>query len=240
MKRKATKSIRDKLAKLDMLASLPGTPHEGQRARELADKIRARYDVTAPDQDRRDIFAGVFLREAANNIPIAVSVDPHLDNAVKWAIEERTGIPCNFRAGQLCAAAAPATARKLEAIAVQVTGKFAALWAEYESKCVVWPCDYSLFVRALYDGMMNDERPAGEPLQSRGTPPKRRQRKEKSQASELNVHPYSVAVSLGRMIRIDEPSEAVVAALRERISAALPPQTNPEPKGAQKIVCDCC
>jgi hypothetical protein len=80
--------------------------------------------------------------------------------------------------------------------------------------------DRKLFVRGLYDGMMNDGRGIGEPLPSRvAAQVKRTKAKKGSVASPpgLASHPYTVALSLGKQIRFATPLEEITAEL-ERVT----------------------
>ena len=67
----------------------------------------------------------------------------------------------------------------------------------------------------LYDGMMNETRSAGQRLPGRSHSGKKR-RTRKSPASDaagVNVHPYAIAVGLGKQIRFSAPLEQITAEL---------------------------
>lgn len=128
-----------------------------------------------------------------------------------------------------CAAATNGTATKLGKIAETVSMSFLELWNEYSRANGTFATDRPLFYRALYDGMMNDDRAAGEALPARTMPAKMPKAKRKALAfvAGLNIHPYSVALELGRMIRFSVPLPDVAARLKEKIAGALPATTEP-------------
>ena len=65
------------------------------------------------------------------------------------------------------AEATPATARRLEEIALHIASSFRALLDKFSAVGGVSADDRGVFVRGLYDGMMNEARNAGQPLPSR-------------------------------------------------------------------------
>ena len=76
----------------------------------------------------------------------------------------------------------------------------------------------------LYDGMMNETRNAGQPLPSRpGLTKRQRGRKRAApRAAGLHVHPYTLAVGLGKQIRFSAPVEEIVAELEGALRKCLP------------------
>ena len=133
---------------------------------------------------------------------------------MKWAIESATRIRCVHRSADLLAEATPATARKLSEISDYITQSFRALLARF-CGLNVSAADRSAFLMGLYDGMMNETRSAGQRLPGRSQSGKKR-RSRKSPASEaagVNVHPYAIAVGLGKQIRFSAPLEQITAEL---------------------------
>ena len=137
------------------------------------------------------------------------------NSVVKWAIETATGIHCLYRERFLLAEAAPGTANRLAAIAEQIAHSFRALIARFSAVDGVSAADRGVFVMGLYDGMMNELRDVGQPLPSRPRL-KRKARARKpalSPATGLHVHPYTLAVGLGRQIRFSVPLQQIAAEL---------------------------
>ncbi len=87
----------------------------------------------------------------------------------------------------------------------------------------------------LYDGMMNETRNAGQPLPSRlGLARRQRGRKRAAPlAAGLHVHPYTLAVGLGKQIRFSAPVEEIAAELEGALRKCLPQEhadSPPPPK----------
>ena len=79
----------------------------------------------------------------------------------------------------------------------------------------VSPADRGVFIMGLYDGMMNETREVGQPLPSRpGAARSRKGRKPAvPRAASLHIHPYTLAVGLGRQIRFSAPLDQIAAEL---------------------------
>lgn len=208
-KKPATSQHRFLLSKLEALAER-GINGEKKAAKTKIRRLKARYDFTKPvPQNEKDIFAGIFYKATAA-LPILKLSDFETLNAIKWAIEQSTGIICIFKHDQLLANAMPASAKSISIIAGTVAKNFDSLWTQYQS-ATKNPSDKKLFIRGLFDGMMNDIKLAGEPLPSR-TEPKRKlriKRKAIAPAPGIAVHPYSVAIKLGRQIRFQVPLDEI-------------------------------
>jgi hypothetical protein len=146
-------------------------------------------------------------------------------NSVKWAIETATRIPCLFRGEDLLAETAANTANKLSKVALHISESFQTLLHKFGQLDGVTASDRSLFVRGLYDGMMNDARGAGETLPSRTTPRPKHKKAKKTAALDhrpaLAVHPYTVALGLGKHIRFAAPLEQIKAELDRATQPAL-------------------
>lgn len=220
------------LGKLERLADPAngGTPGEVAAAQRKLHRLRGRYDFAksdAADLDSLDIFAARFSRRPARHsvhLHTFEAADFDIANSVKWAIEQATGIPCSFQGGKLSAAVTAATATRLSKIARHISESFQVLLDQFRRVQGVTAADRRLFVRGLYDGMMNDPRGAGERLPGNASlRPRRGKGKAKPPGSppQLAIHPYTIALGLGRQIRFAAPVEAVVAELDRVTRAAL-------------------
>jgi hypothetical protein len=152
--------------------------------------------------------------------------DFDVGSAVKWAIEKATGIPCVFRGGDLLAEATPGTANKLAKVVLHITQSFQTLLDKLSMLNGVTTSDRTLFVRGLYDGMMNDGRGIGEPLPSRTAAHVKRTKAKKGAVATspgLASHPYTVALSLGKQIRFATPLEEITAELERATQLAISP-----------------
>ena len=136
-------------------------------------------------------------------------------NSVKWAIESTTKIPCVYRHGELLAEATPDTAKRLKAISEHIANSFRALIERFGALDGATVDDRNVFIMGLYDGMMNETRKVGQRLPGRAPIKKARKAKKCAvgHASGLNMHPYTVGLSLGKQIRFSVPLEQITAEL---------------------------
>ena len=218
----ATERICVLRAKLQALAER-GVNGEKIAAQAKLKRLEARYDFSKPVLRTEDIFAGTFRKSTqASPVMTYTATDFDIVNSVKWAIEARTGIECLFKGGSLMAAATPETAQQLRGIAVKVSSSFDGLWATFQIASGVVAADRGNFILGLYDGMMGEER-HGQRLPSRVTHTKCGQAKKRAvgHVAGLNLHPYSVAVELGKQIRFDVPLAEITGQLERTIKGEL-------------------
>lgn len=228
----ANSKVHALLAKLERLANPAngGTPDEIDVATRKLQRLRHRFDFSAPlPGETMDIFAGLTPKRIVRRAVHVHTFQPgELDvaNSVKWAIEQATGIPCIFRGEELRASASAATANKLAKVALHITESFRSLLAEFGRVQGVTASERQQFVRGLFDGMMNESRSVGERLPG-GAPSNSRRKKPKQSAVDLKpriaVHPYTLAVSLGKRIRFAAPLEEITAELARATQPAIGP-----------------
>src|SRR5437762_2780290 len=205
------------LRKLQALAER-GVDGEKFAAQRKIARLKARFDFGAPGAaETPDLFQGTFKRSSkARWIYSFPRAEFEVANAVKWAIESATGIQCLHRDRDLLAEAAPSTANRLARIAEQISESFRALVAKYSAVNGVSVADRGVFIMGLYDGMMNDLRDVGQRLPSRPGLGRRRGRVKRpavSPAMGLHLHPYSLALGLGRQVRFSVPLQEITAEL---------------------------
>lgn len=226
----ATAKARAMLAKLQALAER-GIDGEKLAARRKIDRLKARFNFDSPDAaEIPDLFHGTFKRSLkARRIYSFKHGEFEIANSAKWAIESATGIHCIHRDRDLLAEAEPATANRLARIAEHISESFRALVAQFGMVSGVSAADRGVFIMGLYDGMMNESRNAGQPLPSRPGA-RRRGRVGKpsgSPATGLHIHPYTLALGLGRQIRFSVPLEAIAAELDGLTQRRLAGETAP-------------
>jgi hypothetical protein len=124
---------------------------------------------------------------------------------------------------QALAEAASGTAKRLARIAEHIAHSFRTLIAKFSVLDGVSVTDRRVFIMGLYDGMMNELRDAGQPLPSRPGLKKRARAKKRalSPATGLHIHPYTLALALGRQIRISVPLEEITAELARATQQSL-------------------
>jgi hypothetical protein len=220
----------DLLGKLERLADPAngGTLPEIEVANHKLQRLKSRFDFSGGrTRETMDIFAGLKVKRTvrpAAHLYTFRAADFDVANCVKWAIEKATGAACVFRGEALLAAVTNSTARKLAELALHIAQSFHSLLQRFGRLNGVTASDRSLFVRGLYDGMMNDARGVGELLPAgihsgvRATTTKRRA---PVGGPGLAIHPYSLAVALGRQIRFAAPLEEITAELERATKRAI-------------------
>ena len=212
----ANPKARALLIKLQALAER-GIDGEKTSAQKKIARLKARFDFTGPDlTETPDLFLGSFKH--ASTARWVYSFGGHefdVANSVKWAIESATKIPCVYRGRDLLAEATPSTTNRLTDIADHIANSFRTLIDKFSAIDGVSVTDRSVFVMGLYDGMMNEVRNVGQRLPSRPGSTKMPKGKKRvvTPATELHIHPYTVAVSLGKQIRFSVPLEQIAAEL---------------------------
>jgi hypothetical protein len=218
------------LRKLEALAER-GVDGEKLAAQRKIARLKARFDFDAADPaETPDLFHGAFKRSSkARWICSFTPAEFDVANQVKWAIESATGIHCLYRNCDLLAEAAPSTANRLAVIAEHISQSFRALAAKFSVLDGVSVADRGVFIMGLYDGMMNDAREVGQPLPSRAGKRKRGRLKKPpaSPATGLHLHPYALAVSLGRQIRFSVPLQEIAGELDGLPKRRLPGEVAP-------------
>lgn len=213
----ANAKARALLKKLQALAE-QGIDGEKISAQNKLARLKARFDFSGPDpEETPDLFSGSFKRsDTARKVCSFSGHEFDVANSVKWAIEAATKIRCVYRDGDLMAEATPSTANRLTDIAAHITHSFRALLGQFSAVEGVSAKDRGVFVMGLYDGMMNETRSAGQRLPGRGKVRKMPKAKKGAvtRAPGLDIHPYTVALSLGKQIRFSAPLEQISAELQ--------------------------
>ncbi|MDA1277733.1 MAG: hypothetical protein O2960_27355 [Verrucomicrobia bacterium] len=213
--------------KLQALAE-QGIDGEKISAQKKIERLKKRFDFSTPDAaEAPDLFAGNFKRSTkARQIFSFAPNELDVANSVKWAIESATKIQCLFRDGALLTEATPSTANRLAKIADHIALSFRALLDKFSAIDGVSVTDRGVFVMGLYDGMMNEVRNAGQrlPSRSRKTRVSKSKKRVATGSPSLHVHPYTVAVNLGKQIRFAAPLEQITAELEAVIRGHLTPE----------------
>ena len=209
----ADAKARAMLKKLEALAER-GVDGEKAVAQKKLLRLKARFDFSTPDPVKNlDLFVGRF-NSSKKAVHIFTFENDELDvaNAVKWAIEKATRIPCLFRNLDLLAEATFKTSKRLTEIAMYIARSFRTLIRQFGAVDGVSSRDRCVFVMGLYDGMMGEIRANGQRLPSRKEPLKRAKGKKASESDQktfLNIHPYTIGLSLGKQIRFSASIEHI-------------------------------
>lgn len=215
----ANRRVRLLRSKLEALAAV-GIGGEKTNAQDRLDKLLLRYDFKAKDVQLGDMFAGRFCPSPVSRfLATFPRSEQDIAAAAKWAIEHATQLRASFRGDELHVEASSESVRKLTTITTRITEGFRTLWHRFETAPGISPRDRGLFFRGLYDGMMQDARALGEPLPQRHVEPLRGRTKKLAvtTAPGIGIHPYSVALDLGRQLRFETPITEIVTTLEDKI-----------------------
>jgi hypothetical protein len=216
----ANRRVRLLRSKLEALAAV-GIGGEKTNAQAKLDKLLARYDFTAPAIEIKDMFRGTFTPSPVARYLVAFDrADQDIAAAMKWAIENATQLQATFRGDQVWVEADTACLPTLANIALRIREGCRALWDRFATVPGVLPADRALFLRGIYDGMMNDGRAAGERLPARHVPsvrPTRTRKNALAAAPGLRVHPYTLALDLGRQLRFEAPVTDILGSLESAV-----------------------
>lgn len=219
-----SQKTRELLAKLEALAAR-GIDGERVNAQKKLDRLRGRYDFTAPVEKQasaQDMFTG-YYSAAPTSVPIATIADCDIANSVKWAIESATGIRCGYRDNCLAAFAKPASAVKLVTVANEIGGAFTELWRKFSVLPGLSGHDRQHFMMDLYDGMMGERREIGSRLPSKVVSKKvvKAKKRDLASAPGIAIHPYSFALPFGQQIRFSVPLVDIAAELERKLAGQL-------------------
>lgn len=187
-------------------------------------RLEKRVDFTQVKLATHDIFSGVRVVPSPESHFVCHLSDRDAAQAAAWAIKRETGIQCAFRNEcDLYALATVGTVHQLEPIARRITDGISVLWQQYH-KAGGLAGDRTCFLSGCYDGMTGEQRPLGTPLPLRAIPPVRRVRAKRGSVATpqgLAAHPYSLALSLGRSIRLDVAITEIAGELERKIKGEL-------------------
>lgn len=209
------------------LEALVARGFEGEKdvAAKKLERLLARYDFVAPAVEIKDMFRGSFAPGYESRwLYKFPSTQLDIASAVKWAIETATGLRASFKGDDLYVEAAPTCVPRLSQIANTLTHGMDTLWSRFSRAPGIEQSDRGLFIRGLWDGMMNDGRPVGQQLPARRIEPAKRVRAKKTavtSAPGLGIHPYAVALPLGHQLRFETPLTDIVGNLEASIGGKL-------------------
>lgn len=220
----AARTLRDKLRQL----AERGIDGEAESARKKLARLEARYDFdAAPEMDEINLFAGFTARRSSGKAKVLKTTNgcsSDIASFIKWALRSAFNIEGALQIKPdgniaLVVEADSESVPTLNRIAGVIRSSFEALWAQFALLPGATERDAKTFLLGLYDGMMDDARAAGTPLPARTPQKKAKGRARKNAVAHvpgLAIHPYTVALDLGRKIRLSVPIGAIVEELGEQ------------------------
>ncbi len=206
-----------------------GVAGEADSAKRKLARLEKSFDFTAENPDdaaTRDLFRDALGSYGMHRDCAEKFADYDIASFVKWAILNAYGIEGKLRENRdhtisLVLEASHESMKVINHVARLLNRAFSDLLAAFLALPGAGERDGRTFVRACYDGCMNDQRKDCEPLPSRATVkmPKGKKRSVVV-APGIAIHPYTVGVELGRKIRISVPIEQIAGDLKNREEAA--------------------
>jgi hypothetical protein len=230
---KATKPDKEHAEFLKLLEALVerGVGGEAQNAAKKLAHIVHYFDFRKPKAaDLKDIFAGIaktlktdaearhLVTFERGDIELASWVQWSVANGLKIETKQRQS-PDNWRIS-IHAHVAIGQLKTVAKLAAKVGKSFASAWHSFQTKTHAPLSDRRVFFSGLYAGMMDDERKPGEqiapPIVSRAKAPRGKQT-----VGAVAVHPYELAIILGRAMRLDTKPGRIEAMIEQATRRAL-------------------
>ena len=232
-KHPATSAIRRRRDHLSEMAAR-GTEHEKSIAKDKLKRLEARYDFAAPaDLEAGDIFEG-WERPAGSHESHSVlkAKKEWLDaaNLIKWVFQDKFKTSSGWRSlpdgAELMLDAGREDAARFKPFAKNLHDTIVAACTEFSRGRTVRELDRSPFLNGLYDGLMDEPRPAGtmmpgfSPVAKKKLPRRKKPAKSAAPAaSAATIHPYDIGRDVGKKLRVNIPRDELCEAIRLAVTA---------------------
>jgi len=232
-KHSATASIRRRRDHLSEMAAR-GTDHEKSIAKDKLLRLDARYDFAAPaDLEVGDIFEG-WARPASSqqSHQVLKSKNEWLDaaNLIKWVFQDKFKTPSVWRSlpdgAELMLHAGKEDAARFKPFAKNLHDTIVAACSEFSCGRTVRELDRAPFLNGLYDGLVDEPRPAGAMMPGFSPVAKKKLSRRKKPAKSVapaghaaTIHPYDIGRDAGKKMRVNIPREALCESIRLAVTA---------------------
>ncbi|MEI8311907.1 MAG: hypothetical protein WCH98_14255 [Verrucomicrobiota bacterium] len=224
----ATASIRRRRDHLSEMAAR-GTDHEKAIAKDKLKRLDARYDFAAPaDIEVGDIFDG-WERPASSqqSHPVLKAKKEWLDaaNLIKWVFQDKFKTPSGWRSladgAELMLHAGKADTDRFKPFAKNLHDTIVAACSEFSCGRTVRELDRAPFLNGLYDGLMDEPRPAGTMMPGFSPVAKKKLSRRKKPAKPAaatghaaTIHPYDIGRDVGKKLRVNIPRDELCEGIR--------------------------
>ena len=232
-KHAATSAIRRRRDHLSEMAAR-GTHHEKSIARDKLKRLDARYDFAVPaDIEAGDIFEG-WERPARSqqSHPVLKVKKQWLDaaNLVKWVFQDKFQTSSGWRSladgAELLLDAGKDDAARFKPFAKNLHDTIVAACWEFSCGRVASELERAPFLNGLYDGLMDEPRPAGtmmpgfSPVAKKKMPRRKKPAKPATHAGNAaTIHPYDIGRDTGKKLRVNIPREELCEGIRLAVTA---------------------
>ena len=211
-----------------------GTYHEKSIAREKLKRLDARYDFAAPaDLAPGDIFEG-WERPVSSqqSHPVLKAKKEWLDaaNLIKWVFQDKFKTSSGWRSladgVELLLDAGKDDTARFKPFAKNLHDTIIAACSEFSRNRAASELERAPFLNGLYDGLMDEPRPAGtrmpgfSPIAKKKLPRRKKTAKSASQAGNAaTIHPYDIGREAGKKLRVNVPREELCKGIRLAVTA---------------------
>ena len=232
-KHPATSAIRRRRDHLSEMAAR-GTEHEKSIAKDKLKRLDARYDFAAPaDLEAGDIFEG-WERPARSHEshPVLKAKKEWLDaaNLIKWVFQDKFKTSSGWRSladgVELLLDAGKDDTARFKPFAKNLHDTIIAACSEFSRNRAASELERAPFLNGLYDGLMDEPRPAGtrmpgfSPIAKKKLPRRKQTAKSASQAGNAaTIHPYDIGREAGKKLRVNVPREELCEGIRLAVTA---------------------
>ncbi|MEI6072398.1 MAG: hypothetical protein WCS31_11445 [Verrucomicrobiae bacterium] len=229
----ATSSIRRRRDHLSAMAER-GTCHEKSIAKDKLKRLDARYDFGAPaDLAPGDIFEG-WDRPASSrqSHPVLKAKKEWLDaaNLIKWVFQNKFKTSSGWRSladgAELLLDAGKDDTARFKPFAKNLHATIVAACSEFSRGPAVSELERAPFLNGLYDGLMDEPRPAGtmmpgfSPVAKKKLPRRKKTAKSAPQAgTAATIHPYDIGRDAGKKLRVNIPRQELCEGIRLAVTA---------------------
>jgi hypothetical protein len=224
----ATTALRRRHAHLTEMATR-GTDHEKSIAKEKLARLESRHDFSKQSEpEAADIFFGwqaPTYSEESHPLFVVAKNWQDAANLVKWVLADQFQASSAWRTlpdgVSLLVHAKIADVERMKPFAKSLLETIIAACTEFTGRRDVRELDRAAFLNGLYDGLMDEARPAGGMMPGFSPVAKKkpvRLRKSKKSAppvaTSTSIHPYDLGRDAGRKLRTNMPREEICDAIR--------------------------
>lgn len=210
-----------------------GVAGESAAAQHKLDRLEGRFDFSGKLEEKvPDLFSGLVSPTPGKSRALKLKgLSSEVACYVKWALQAAFSVDTSLRnqpdgTVSVLVEATKESLPTLNHVAGVIQQNFETLWSQFLGLPSASEREAKMFLLGLYDGMMDDRCAAGTSLPQQAPKKTGRRRNAKAKpvsvlaAPGLSIHPYEVALDLGKKIRLSVPLEAIGRELAERESVA--------------------
>ena len=213
-----------------------GTPEEQKVALEKLARLEAKYDFKREQEtDIPDLFSGWSPQKSGKSESV-LSVDPEwmdAGNVVKWVFKNQFQLDSKWSQSavdaKLLLLGNLGSVTRTKSFSDRLFGTIQAACLTFFGVRPTSGMERAPFLSGIYDGIMNEIRPAGMRLPGRSGLEKKKGARQTSRRAKskkpvevsaiASIHPYDLGREAGQKMRLDLPREAICEGIRLAVTA---------------------